>query len=245
MTNTIDQTRPADGTKWAFGEHVTTCFDDMLQRSIPDYATMRRLVFDVGSRFVQKSSDIIDLGCSRGVALQPFVDRFGSLNRHVAVDESGPMLDACRERFAGMIDAGVVLVHDHDLAEGLPRYLRPSLTLCVLTAMFIPPECRQWLIADIYAATVPGGALVLVEKTLGVSAALDGVLVDAFYDAKRANGYTEEQIQSKRQSLRGVLMPLTAEANEAMLRAEGFDVQPFWRALNFVGWIAVKPAEDR
>jgi tRNA (cmo5U34)-methyltransferase len=108
--------------------------------------------------------------------------------------------------------------------------------------MFIPPECRQRLIADIYAATVPGGALVLVEKTLGNSAQFDGLLVDSFYDIKRSHGYTEEQIQTKRRSLRGVLMPQTAEANEAMLRAEGFDVQPFWRALNFCGWIAVKKA---
>ena len=227
--------------RWAFDPAVTACFDDMLARSIPDYATMRALTFDLGSRFVQRGTDVIDLGASRGVALQPFVDGFGSLNRFIAVEESGPMLDACRERFAGMIDAGVVQVREHDLAEGLPRLLRPSLTLAVLTQMFVPPECRQRLVADVYRSTVPGGAFILVEKTLGVSADLDHLLVETYYDLKRTNGYTEEQIQSKRKSLRGVLMPLTAEANEAMLRAEGFQVQPFWRALNFAGWVAVKP----
>lgn len=232
---TIDQTKPAEGSKWAFDAEVTAVFEDMLARSIPDYATMRQLTFDLGSRFVQKATDIIDLGCSRGVALQPFVDRFGSRNRFIAVDESGPMLDACRSRFKGMIDVGLVQVREHDLTEGLPRFLQPSLTLCVLTAMFVPPECRQRLLADIYESTVPGGALILVEKTLANSAGFDRLLVDSYYDLKRANGYTQEQIDAKRKSLRGVLMPLTAEANEAMLRAEGFDVQPFWRALNFAG----------
>ncbi|HEY0008051.1 MAG TPA: hypothetical protein VGB55_04955 [Tepidisphaeraceae bacterium] len=241
MTTTIDQTVPAAGAKWAFDASVAQVFDDMLARSIPDYATMRQLVLDLGSRFVTPGTDIIDLGASRGVALQPFVDRFGSHNRHVAIDESGPMLDACRERFAGLIDVGVVQVREHNLAEGLPPHLRPSLTLGVLTAMFIPPECRQRLIADIYAATVPGGALLLVEKTIGNDAESDRLLVSSYYDMKRAHGYTEEQIEAKRQSLRGVLMPLTAEANEAMLRAEGFKVQPFWRALQFSGWLARKP----
>ena len=216
MHTTIDQTTPAAGAKWKFDEQVTAAFDDMLSRSVPDYATMRRLVFDLGSRFVQKGTDIVDLGSSRGAGLAPFVDRFGSLNRHIAVDEAGPMLDSCRERFGSMIDVGVVKVIDHNLAEG------------------------QRLIADVYRATVPGGALIFVEKTIGDSADLDSLLVDSYYDHKRANGYSEEQIQSKRQSLRGVLMPFTASANEALLRSEGFNIQPFWRALNFCGWLAIK-----
>jgi hypothetical protein len=43
--------------------------------------------------------------------------------------------------------------------------------------------------------------------------------------------------------LQGVLVPLTAAGNESMLRAEGFRVQQFWQALNFAGWLAVKPGE--
>ena len=241
MTSTIDQVQPAAGTQWKFDETVTACFDDMLKRSIPDHDEMRRLVFDLGSRFVRPSTDIIDLGASRGAALQPFVDRFGSTVRHVAIDESGPMLDACRERFAGLIDRGVVQVREHDLCEGLPRFLKPSLTLAVLTLMFVPPECRQKLVADIFASTVPGGALLVVEKTIANNAEFDRLLVDAFYAGKSDRGYTAEQIEAKRKSLRRVLMPLTSDGVESLLRAEGFHVQPFWRSLQFAGWLAVVP----
>ncbi len=234
-----DDTRPADGSKWAFDAGVTARFDDMLGRSIPDYDAMRRLTLDVGSRFVRRDADVVDLGCSRGAAMQPFVDRFGAANRYVLIDESGPMLDAARDRFKGWPEE-VVRVIDHDLAEGLPQFIRPSLTLCVLTAMFIPPECRQRLVADVFAATRPGGAMLLVEKTLGETAASDRLLVDTYYDMKRRNGYTQDQVDAKRRSLRGVLMPMTATGNERMLRAEGFTVQPFWRSLNFAGWLAVK-----
>ncbi len=236
----VDTTRPADGAKWKFDAGVTLVFDDMLSRSVPDYATMRRLVLDLGSRFVQKGTDVVDLGASRGAGLAPFVDRFGSTVRHVAVEESEPMLAHLRERF-DRLPEGVVQVRQHDLTQGLPKYLRPSLTLAVLTGMFVPPEYRQQLVADVYRATVPGGAMVWVEKTLGASADLDRLLVDAYYDHKRAAGYTQDQIDSKRQSLRGVLMPLTADGNEQLLRSEGWVVQPFWRALNFAGWVAVKP----
>lgn len=241
MTTTIDQTRPADGAKWAFNAEVTAVFDDMLRRSIPDYETMRRLTLDLGSRFVQEGTDIVDLGCSRGAALQPFVDRFCSSNRYVGLDESAPMVQAARQRFRPLVNSGVVDIRQHDLREGLPAGLRPSLTLAVLTLQFVPIECRQRVVADVFRMTRPGGAFIVVEKVLGADAAADRVLVDTYYAIKRANGYTEDQIDAKRKSLQGVLVPLTAKGNEQLLRAEGFRVQQFWQALNFASWIAVKP----
>src|SRR4051812_24000735 len=94
--------------KWSFDAPVTACFADMLRRSIPDYDTMRRLVFELGSWFVQDKTDIIDLGCSRGDGLAPFINRFGAGNRYIALDESGPMVEACRDRFKGWINNGLL-----------------------------------------------------------------------------------------------------------------------------------------
>jgi tRNA (cmo5U34)-methyltransferase len=227
--------------KWAFDQNVTQCFDDMLARSIPDYAAMRRLVFDLGSRFVQDRTAIIDLGCSRGDGLAPFLDRFGACNRYVAIDESGPMLAACRERFAGWLDNGVLEVRQHDLRAGLPALMPASLILSVLTIQFTPIELRQRIVADSFRVLRGGGAVVIVEKVLGPDAAGDRLLVDSYYDLKRANGYSSDDIDAKRVALQGVLVPQTAEANEQMLRAEGFRVVPFWRSLNFAGWLAIKP----
>src|SRR5436305_500605 len=101
-----DDTRPAGG--WAFDAAVTDAFDDMLRRSIPQYEVMRRAVFDLGCEFVRPQTDVVDLGCSRGEALAPFVERFGAHNRFVGVEVSPPMLAAARERFAGYVRAGVV-----------------------------------------------------------------------------------------------------------------------------------------
>jgi tRNA (cmo5U34)-methyltransferase len=58
---------------------------------------------------------------------------------------------------------------------------------------------------------------------------------------KGQNGYTEEEINSKRIALEGVLVPVTAKWNEQLLRDAGFNqVECFWRNLNFAGWIAIK-----
>jgi tRNA (cmo5U34)-methyltransferase len=242
MTQAIDRTRPADGAKWKFDGQVAAAFDDMLSRSIPDYATMRRLVLDLGSRFVQPHTDIVDLGCSRGTGLAPFVDKFGvKVRRYFGFDESAAMVQAAADHFQGYTNVNLVRIIQHDLRLGLPAGILPSVILSVLTLQFLPVEYRQRLIADAFQSLRPGGVLVLVEKVLGPDADADRLLVRSYYDLKRANGYTQDQIESKRKSLEGVLSPLTAAANVAMLQAEGFRVSQFWQALNFAGWLAVKP----
>ena len=226
--------------KWVFDEAVTRCFDDMLARSIPQYHDMRRLVFGLGSAFVRDGSDIVDLGCSRGAGLVPFIDRFGSRVRCVGLDESAPMVSATRDRFRHEIRAGIVDIRQHDLRQGVPRLI-PSLTLAVLTLQFVPVEHRQRVVADVFKMTQPGGAMIVVEKTLGNDSATERLFVETYLSMKGDNGYSAADITTKQKSLEGVLVPLTPEGNEAMLRAEGFRVSRFWTWCNFAGWLAVKP----
>ena len=113
--------------------------------------------------------------------------------------------------------------------------------LSVLTLQFTPIEYRLKIVRDAFNALLPGGALILVEKVLGATADLDAALVDLYYSMKRDHGYSQEEIDRKRLSLEGVLVPVTAAWNEQLLRQSGFaEVDCFWRYLNFAGWIAVK-----
>src|SRR5262245_2757070 len=92
----LDQFVQPLGDRWRFDQSVTDIFENMLARSIPEYATMRALVFDLGATLVQPNTAIIDLGCSKGDALAPFVQRFGAANRYIGVDLSDSMLGAAR-----------------------------------------------------------------------------------------------------------------------------------------------------
>ena len=114
-----------------------------------------------------------------------------------------------------------------------------SLILSVLSLQFMPTAYRLNIIKTIYDSLADGGAFVFVEKIAGTD--LDDEMVKLYYDMKRQNGYSEDQIMSKRRSLENVLSPLTPAWNEDMLRAAGFGkVEMFWRCLNFCGWVAVK-----
>ena len=231
------------GATWEFDDEVTRVFDDMLQRSIPQYGTMRGLVFELGKQFVAGGGAVVDLGCSRGAALAPFVAEFADRASYVGVEVSPPMLAACRMRFADELAAGRLTLHDLDLRHGYPE-VDAGLTLAVLTLQFLPVEERRCVVRKVHAHTRPGGAFVLVEKVRGATDDADTLLVDLYHGLKRAHGYGEDEIERKRLSLEGVLVPQPASWNEAILRDAGFvDVECFWRCLNFAGWVGIKPPD--
>jgi tRNA (cmo5U34)-methyltransferase len=231
-----DQTMPKD--KWAFDGEVTTVFDDMLSRSIPQYEVMRQACFDLACKYQQPHTWIVDLGCSRGEAIAKLVDKFGEHNQFMGIEISDSMLDASRQRFQEY--SGIVEIKKLDLRVAYPA-VAASVTLCILTLQFTPIEYRLRIMQDIYDNLIAGGALILVEKVIGASAALDRIMVELYYQLKASNGYSQEQIERKRLSLEGVLVPVTTKWNEEMLQIVGFrQVDCFWRWMNFAGWIAVR-----
>ena len=146
------------------------------------------------------------------------------------------MATACRDRFQ---DEPRVSVQEGNLWSFLPLKKGASLVLSVLSMQFMPTAYRPSMLRMIYDGLEPGGALIFVEKILSES--MDDLMVELYYEMKRENGYTEEQIAAKRRSLENVLSPLKAEWNADLLRTAGFrKVDMFWRFLNFCGWIAVK-----
>lgn len=226
--------------KWEFDGDVTERFDNMIERSIPGYADMRDLVFRVGKNYIIPKTNVVDIGCSTGEAIRPFISKYGAQNQYTLYDVSAPMLEECRKRYAGYIENGIVSIEDFDIRNGIKK-TACSLCICVLTLQFTPIEYRQKILKSIYNSLITGGALVIVEKVLGKTYDIDEMFIHEYYDIKRENAYTEEQIRAKRKSLEGVLVPISSAWMEQLLEQSGFsEIDCFWRFLNFAGWIAIK-----
>lgn len=229
-------------SRWEFDEQVTAVFDDMLKRSIPGYDTMRELVYRLACLFRVPGTDIVDLGCSRGEALAPLVADNGQYYHFVGVDVSEPMLEAARERFA-KIPEDTVEILNLDLRTSYPDVMA-SVTLCVLTLMFIPMEHRLALLGRIFEHTRPGGALILVDKVMGRTDPGHRAMVNEYHSFKVRQGYSQEDVDRKALALEGQLVPVTDQWNESLLAMAGFrTVQPFWRQWNFAGWLALRLGE--
>ncbi len=145
--NVIDNVTPK--AKWEFDSEVAKCFADMLERSIPDYRSMRSLVYELGERFIIPGTWITDIGCSTGLAVEPFYRNHQGDNRYFLCDNSEAMLEVCREKFGDGIESGIVEIEPGNFYDKMiPE--NQSLVLSVLSMQFMPTAYRQCMINDIY-----------------------------------------------------------------------------------------------
>ncbi len=236
--NKEDHVMPTD--KWTFDEEVTNVFDNMLERSIPQYDIMRELCFQYANAFIIEKTDVLDIGCSRGEAIKKLIDKHGAHNRYIGVDVSKPMINAAIERFKGYINNSIVDIHYCDLRTDFPN-VNASIVLAVLTIQFTPIEYRQQIIHNVYKAICNNGAFILVEKIIGASHPIDKEMNKQYYQMKAQHGYSQEEIERKKLALEGVLVPLSHDMNIQLLKNAGFKfIDSFWRWNNFEGFIAIK-----
>lgn len=76
---------------------------------------------------------------------------------------------------------------------------------------------RETYLETITKSLSPNGVLILTEKVVGSSLANE-----LYYDFKRSNGMTEEQIENKKQRLEGVLTTYTINWYLDKLNSLGF-----------------------
>ena len=242
----VDNVVPKD--KWEFDEDVAECFEDMLTRSIPQYDVMRSSVASMAKSVISNTGKhtvlMLDVGCSDGLMIQKLKDTMKDTTsecKFVGCDVSEPMLKKAKLRFLDDILSRDVYIEECDLRNDFPEGCFDIIT-SVLSIQFTPIEYRQSILRNIYEHLAPkNGCFIMVEKVLGNTAFINDLLVENYYNMKAENGYSQEQIERKRLSLEGVLVPVTNDWNIDLLRQAGFrQIDVFWRWMNFVGYIAIK-----
>ena len=179
-----DNVKPKE--KWEFDSEVAKCFADMLERSIPDYVSMRSLVYEIGEKYITPDTWLVDIGCSTGIATEPFYKKHGSELQYYLCDNSMDMLNECAGKFRdGIHQKRVVFLNGNFWEANMPT--NTSLCLSILAMQFMPTAYRQSMIDTVYDRLNPGGAFIFVEKIIG-DENMDDTLVDLYYQMKRANG---------------------------------------------------------
>lgn len=223
-----------------FGEKVASVFDDMLDRSVPFYQEIQRMIAELCYDFAADGTNIYDLGCSTGTTLINLDRNISKKVKFIGIDYSEDMLDKCRKKFSDNNFSGAYELICADLNQGV-HIENASVVLMVLTLQFIRPLYREKLIESILGGLNENGCLILVEKVLGEDSLFNRLFIKYYYDMKKSHGYSEMEIAQKREALENVLIPYKLLENRELLLKKGFrycDV--FFKWYNFCGMVAVK-----
>lgn len=223
-----------------FDEQVAGVFDDMVDRSVPFYQEIQRMVVELAADLATPGSQLCDLGCATGTTLALMDRQLTPDVNFIGVDNSPEMLEKCKSKFA-LLNSGR---QSRFLCQDLVNMRLPdnlSVVSMLLTLMFVRPLHRREVLSSICQSLNPGGALILVEKVVCDSPELNRQFIKYYYDMKRRHGYSELEISQKREALENVLIPYTENENRQILADAGFSrVEVFFRWYNFCAMVAIK-----
>ncbi|MDQ6962253.1 MAG: carboxy-S-adenosyl-L-methionine synthase CmoA [Mariprofundaceae bacterium] len=217
-----------------FDDAVVDVFPDMIQRSVPNYATTLLSIGLLAQRYVTSGSHCYDLGCSLGGASLAMGRAIPHQNYKLfAVDQSEAMI----QRFSKLLGQEFFLSRFELTCADISNLIISNASIVVLnyTLQFIHLEQRLALLQTIHAGMNEGGVLVLSEKIHAETKAENKRLIALHEAFKKACGYSELEISQKRVALENVLVPETISVHRQRLSQAGFShVEEIMRGFNFV-----------
>jgi len=225
---------------FVFDEKVAAVFPDMINRSVPGYATIIAMIGTLSAQYARADSVCYDLGCSLGAASLSMRHNIRAEGCSiVAVDNSSAMVEGCRQAIERDSAQLPVDVRCEDILD--TALSNASMVVMNFTLQFVKPEARDALLFRIYEGLLPGGMLILSEKILFEDSDLNDLFIKMYHRFKEQQGYSKLEISRKRAALEKVLIPETIADHERRLKNAGFETFDVWfQCFNFASIVAVK-----
>ncbi|MEO8712435.1 MAG: carboxy-S-adenosyl-L-methionine synthase CmoA, partial [Parafilimonas sp.] len=222
-----------NASDFKFGTTVVNVFDDMVNRSVPYYGEMQRMIAELAADRAKEGSYVYDLGCSTGTTMIGMNSYVPESIEFIGVDDSPEMLQKCD---AKLKEAGFKRNYqlvNADLNRSV-EIKNASVAVLCLTLQFVRPIHRERLIKTIYDGLNKDGVLILIEKILAEENSFNRDFIKYYYDMKRRHQYSEMEISQKREALENILIPYKLSEDNLLLRESGFaHVEIFFKWYNF------------
>ena len=216
--------------------NFTEGFDDHIRKSIRGYGDLISDCVRIAEYFIENHTTVLDIGCSAGTFL------------HHLREQNKDRVPDVRYLGVEVEDSFASYWTDPEIEwmiSDIRNYTMPldcSLITSLFSFQFIAEKERPALFESVHKSLVPGGALVLAEKTLSPCAKLQDILTFTHYDYKKRY-FSEVEILEKEKSLRSIMKLWTEAQIVQSLQEAGFQedhVQCFWRNHSFTAFLALK-----
>lgn len=215
---------------WSFDVvGVAKHFDDHVRHQLPWYDLVTRGVAHFAKHYATQGGSVWDVGSSTGNVVRAMNDAIPEARgvRYFSIEKSPYMANAWRgpgELF--IMDAREVAWREHAPIDFAAFFL---------VLMFIPPVERVELLSAVYDALRPGGAIVVVDRTIAARGYAASVIWRLTLAEKIAAGATWDDVIAKELSLAGVQRPIDP------MVIEQFNAIEWFRFGDFAAWVIEKP----
>ena len=210
-------------------------YQETAQAKVPGMAALHRMTHVLLAESVPADGEVLVLGAGGGLELSAFAQAHPGW-RFVGVDPSSPMLELARET-TGAEASRVELVEG--FIEDAPLREFDGAT-CLLTLHFLDSDARLRTLRELIQRLKPGGALVVAHHSYAPEKSLHWLRRSAAFAS--ANGLVSEQEDAGIAAIAAKLPALSSKDEVALLEAAGFtDVELFYAAFSFRGWVARRP----
>ncbi|HWO40219.1 MAG TPA: methyltransferase domain-containing protein [Candidatus Eisenbacteria bacterium] len=234
----VDDTISAVPGEWRFDKNVAQAFDTHVEKSVPFYLEIQRMVVEISEYFLRDHSVAYDLGCSTGTTIELLANSHAGKKdiQFFGFDVSKFMIKEARKK----VSRPNVRFFHKDIAR-IDFSPPADFVTSLFTMQFLTLAERRKLLTRINLGLVEGGGLLITEKVSAEHSCFEDIWTELYWDFKRRQGFTPEQVLEKASSIRGVLKPLTTGENLELLRQTGFSrTDVFFKWYNWVGLLALK-----
>ena len=214
-------------------------FDRHIERSIRGYRDLMEDCAELATYFVEDGTTVLDLGCSTGRLLAAI--RAGNQNRAPGASYVGLDIETGFQEHWKLHPAGNMRFAVQDVVD-YRDFANLSLVTSIFTLQFLPERQRRDICRRIFDGLLPGGALIIAEKTFAKSPKIQDMLTSLHLQYKRRH-FSDEEIMDKEKSLRDMLKPGRESDLLRLLADAGFkaeNVESFWRSYLFAAYVCVK-----
>lgn len=225
-----------------FDDRVAAVFDDMLERSVPFYSEVQRMVVELAAEFLRTDGAVYDIGCSTGNTLYGIAQVIDADRnvRYVGIEPSPGMREQAAKKLASIPRPDRVEIIP-DEVQNLAELPDARVITMLYTMQFIRPVDRPRVLKMFYDSLHPGGCVLVAEKILAGDRQMRRLFIDLYHSYKMRHGYTSTEISRKREALENVLIPFTEAENARLLHEAGFGVvERIFQWYNFAAYVAVK-----
>jgi tRNA (cmo5U34)-methyltransferase len=214
-------------------------FDRHIERSIRGYGNLIEDCVEISQYFIENNTVACDIGCATGRMLAAI--RARNQARVPAAHYLGLDIEpSFQQHWTRLAGANIRFLLQGVLAFEDFREL--SLATSIFTLQFLPERYRREVCRKVYDGLIPGGALIVAEKTFTKMPKTQDMLTSLYLHYKRRH-FSDEEILDKEKSLRDIMKPGREADLIALLTEAGFKVENiecFWRSHLFAAFVCIK-----